>query len=212
MDEDLFLLPAYSVREAARHARISYSTARRWVDALGLMTQTMRGERGISYPAMVSLAAAAALRRLGAPFDAIRQAHSRLSTALGSPYPFARLQLYSSRDCLDRASPLHPAVSRALRQGAEGGRLAWRDSQGAIVLAVGIDAATGWAQMYWPLGPESAVVLNAERKFGRPTVRGVSTSVIAARLASGETVPEIAQDYDISELEVRQAVEYEQAA
>ena len=50
--------------------------------------------------------------------------------------------------------------------------------------------------------------------FGRPIVlrKGVSTSAIADRIDAGETVDDLAQDYDLEPSEVEEAVVYERAA
>ena len=50
--------------------------------------------------------------------------------------------------------------------------------------------------------------------FGRPVVRriGVSTRAIAERIDAGETVDELAADYDLSPTEIEEAVLYERAA
>lgn len=50
--------------------------------------------------------------------------------------------------------------------------------------------------------------------FGRPVIlrKGVSTSAIADRIDAGETVNELAQDYDLEPREVEEAVVYERAA
>ncbi|HEY3114725.1 MAG TPA: DUF433 domain-containing protein [Gemmatimonadaceae bacterium] len=58
------------------------------------------------------------------------------------------------------------------------------------------------------------ITIDPQVAFGRPVVQrvGVSTRVIAERLDAGESVPDIAIDYDLSESEVEQAVLYEHAA
>lgn len=50
--------------------------------------------------------------------------------------------------------------------------------------------------------------------FGRPIIlrKGVSTSAIADRIDAGETVDDLAQDYDLEPSEIEEAVVYERAA
>lgn len=50
--------------------------------------------------------------------------------------------------------------------------------------------------------------------FGRPIIlrKGISTSAIADRIDAGETVDDLAQDYDLEPREVEEAVVYERAA
>jgi uncharacterized protein (DUF433 family) len=46
----------------------------------------------------------------------------------------------------------------------------------------------------------------------QPSVPGVSTSAIAARIDAGESVDDIAADYDLGLPEIEQAILYERAA
>jgi len=50
--------------------------------------------------------------------------------------------------------------------------------------------------------------------FGRPVLerRGIKTSVIAERFLVGETIVEIAADYDLEAFEVEEAIRYEALA
>jgi uncharacterized protein (DUF433 family) len=55
------------------------------------------------------------------------------------------------------------------------------------------------------------VTVNPKVSFGRPCVlgTGIKTSVVAARIAAGETVTDVAKDYGISEEAVRGACRFE---
>jgi uncharacterized protein (DUF433 family) len=61
---------------------------------------------------------------------------------------------------------------------------------------------------------ERAIVIDPRIAFGRPVVlrKGVSTSAIAERVDAGETVADIAADYDLGPSEIEQAIVYERAA
>ena len=56
--------------------------------------------------------------------------------------------------------------------------------------------------------------LDARRAFGRPIIsrRSISTAVIVGRVDAGESVDDIAADYELKPEEVQEAIEYEQAA
>lgn len=62
--------------------------------------------------------------------------------------------------------------------------------------------------------PSRPIVIDPERAFGRPVLhrQGISTRVIAERIDAGETVAELAQDYELKESEVEEAVLYERSA
>ena len=58
------------------------------------------------------------------------------------------------------------------------------------------------------------IAIDPRIAFGRPVVarRGISTSAIAERLDAGETVDDIASDYELCRTEIERAVVYERAA
>jgi uncharacterized protein (DUF433 family)/hemin uptake protein HemP len=60
----------------------------------------------------------------------------------------------------------------------------------------------------------SPIVIDPRKSFGRPTVTGsgVTTHVIIDRIDAGETVEELARDYDISPAYVEAAILFEKAA
>jgi uncharacterized protein (DUF433 family) len=60
----------------------------------------------------------------------------------------------------------------------------------------------------------SPIVIDPRRSFGRPTVHGsgVMTHVLTDRIDAGETVDELARDYDISPEMVEAAILFEKAA
>jgi uncharacterized protein (DUF433 family) len=58
------------------------------------------------------------------------------------------------------------------------------------------------------------IVIDPRIAFGRPVVmsKGIATSTIAERIDAGESVKDIAADYDLAQSEIEQAVVYERAA
>jgi uncharacterized protein (DUF433 family) len=64
------------------------------------------------------------------------------------------------------------------------------------------------------LGQDRPIAIDPRIAFGRPVVvrRGISTHVIAERIDAGETVSDLAADYDLAPAEIEQAVLYERAA
>ena len=63
-------------------------------------------------------------------------------------------------------------------------------------------------------GQAMPIAIDSRIAFGRPVVvsRGISTAAIVARIDAGETVDELAADYDLSRAEIEDAVVYEQVA
>lgn len=67
----------------------------------------------------------------------------------------------------------------------------------------------------WPTpSEERAIVIDPRIAFGRPVVarKGISTSAIADRIDAGESLDDIAADYDLGLSEIEQAVLYERSA
>ena len=66
----------------------------------------------------------------------------------------------------------------------------------------------GW----WPLGEKRHVVLDPKRNFGRPIVarHGVPTEVLASAAKAAGSVAEVARWYEVTEVEIHDAVEFEQ--
>jgi uncharacterized protein (DUF433 family) len=58
------------------------------------------------------------------------------------------------------------------------------------------------------------IVIDPRIAFGRPVVQrnGISTSTIAERIDAGESVDDVASDYDLGRSEIEQAILYERAA
>jgi len=61
---------------------------------------------------------------------------------------------------------------------------------------------------------ERPIVIDPRIAFGRPVVerKAISTSAIVERVDAGESVEDIASDYDLRPAEVEQAIIYERAA
>jgi uncharacterized protein (DUF433 family) len=65
---------------------------------------------------------------------------------------------------------------------------------------------------WWPLGEKRSVVLDPKRSFGQPIVSkdGVPTHFLAKALQATGSLKEVAQWYEVSEAEVKDAAEFEQ--
>jgi uncharacterized protein (DUF433 family) len=68
------------------------------------------------------------------------------------------------------------------------------------------------ALRWFPAGKRSPVVVDPEMSGGAPTVRGIRTEALAELAADGLSVAALADDYGLSEAELRQALAYEWSA
>jgi uncharacterized protein (DUF433 family) len=212
----------YSEAEAARLLDLSQGTLNYWLEG---------GERrGVSYAPVIRPAAlgnhppvtwaefveAGLLRAYRrdhrVPMHELRAFISLLRDKFGVPYPLADRRPF----VVENGGLVFEAQNEAklaedwwlvenvngqfsLLPQAEGfvHRVEWRDG-----------VAAGWHPDDNPLSP---VVIDPERRFGRPTVGGISTSVLWEQAQAGIDVADIAEDYELNTSDVEWAVSYESA-
>lgn len=71
------------------------------------------------------------------------------------------------------------------------------------------DTAAAWRPHDDPMSP---VLMRPGLRSGRPTVKGISTESLWEHEQSGETIGEIADEYDLTDEDVRWAIAYETSA
>jgi uncharacterized protein (DUF433 family) len=145
------------------------------------------------------------------PMRKIKQAIAYLK-ATGETYPLARHDLGFETDgvnlFVDRMGLLVSASER--------GQLAWRDVLQVFLQRVDYDAE-GLALRFYPFtrdfrtdGPKS-IVIDPAVCFGRPSIagRGIATAMVASRYKAGESVAELAGDYDCAAELIEEAIRAE---
>lgn len=218
--------PAYTLAEAARYLRLPAATLRSWVVGRQYPTTEGHGDfkplilpasRKPAWLSFSNLIEAHVLRSLrtdhGVPVKALRSALSYAERSLGIERLLLRPELRTGagRLFLDRYGELieltasgQLAMRRLFDEHLK--RVEWDSSRFPVRLYPFVSAAAPSA--------ERSIVIDPRISFGRPVVlrRGISTAAIAERVDAGESVEEIAADYDLEQLEVEQAVVYERAA
>jgi uncharacterized protein (DUF433 family) len=219
-------VPAYTLAEAARYVRLPAATLRSWV--LGRQYPTSEGHG--DFPPLIrppsrkppwlsfsNLIEAHVLRSLrtqhGVPVKALRSALSYAEKELGIDRLLLRRELRTDagRLFLDRYGELIDLTAA--------GQLAMRRLFDEHLKRVEWDSSRFPVRLYpfvSVLAPseERPIVIDPRISFGRPVVlrKGISTSTIAERIDAGETVKDVAVDYDLEPSEIEQAVDYEWAA
>lgn len=219
-------IAAYTLAEAARYLRLPPATLRSWV--LGRQYPTAGG--GSQFPPLLrparqappllsfsNLVEAHLLRSLrthhGVPVKALRSALAYAQKELGIDRLLLRPELRTAagKVFLDRYGELIELSAS--------GQLAMRRLFAEHVQRIEWDASRFPVRLYpflWPTAPteERPIVIDPRIAFGRPVVlrKGVSTSVIAERIDAGESVEDVAADYELGQSEVEQAIVYERAA
>jgi uncharacterized protein (DUF433 family) len=219
-------LAAYTVGEGARYLRLPTATLRSWV--LGRQYPTAEGvgrfppliRPASRRPPLLSfrnLIEAHVLRSLrtehGVSVKALRGALAYAEKALGIDRLLLRPELRTD------AGSLFIERYGALIELSASGQLAMRRLFEDHVKRVEWDASRFPARLYpfvlgEAAGKERPIAIDPRIAFGRPIVMraGVSTSAIAQRIDAGESVADLAADYELDPAEIEQAVLYERAA
>jgi uncharacterized protein (DUF433 family) len=218
---------AYTLAEAARYTRLPVATLRSWV--LGRQYPTAGGSSGV-FPPLIrpvskqppwlsfsNLIEAHVLRSLrtehGVPVKALRDALAYAEKTLGIDRLLLRPEL--------RTEPGKVFLERygELIELTASGQLAMRRLFAEHLKRVEWDASRFPVRLYPFLSAsapseERSIVIDPRIAFGRPVVirQGVSTSTIAERIDAGESVDDVARDYDLGASEIEQAIVYERAA
>lgn len=211
----------FSEAEAARLLRVAQGTLHYWLDGGDrrgrsyppvIRTEAQHG-RIVTWAEFVEAGLLRSYRRdLQVPMVEVRIFIDLLRTRFEIPYPLAHAR---------------PFVG-------EGRRLVWEaqeeaqlepefsliaETRGQLVLTpasetffsrvqwIG-DVATAWRPSD---DPDSPVRIDPETRFGRPSIRGISTEALWEQAESGASFEEIAESFDLEIADVRWAVSYESA-
>lgn len=219
-------VPAYPLAEAAHFLRLPVATLRSWV--IGRRYPRTRGTA--HFPPLIQAAAehpprlsfwnlieAHVLRALrtehGMPLRDVRQAltyaerelhlkHVLLNSKLSTEGGHLFLDHYGKLINLSASGQL--AMRRVFDDHLK--RIDWGTSQFPIRLYPFVTGSVD--------SSARTIVIDPQVAFGRPVLArvGVSTHAIAERLDAGESVDDLAADYDLKPSEIEEAVLYERAA
>lgn len=219
-------LPAYGLAEAAHYIRVPAATLRSWV--LGRSYESREGkrqfapliraaDRHVPVLSFSNLLEAFVLRALrtehGVPIKAVRSAlryaereldvqrlllNKQLCTTGGELF----LDRYGQLVNLTRSGQL--AMKAVLEAHLK--RVEWSEDDVAVRLYPFVRGESAESPRVIAIDPLIA--------FGRPVVarRGVSTQAIVDRIDAGESLADVADDYEVSESEVEEAIVYQRAA
>lgn len=219
-------LPAYGLAEAAHYVRVPAATLRTWV--LGRSYESRGGKRQfaplikpsaprvrlLSFSNLIEAFVLRAFRtEHGVPVKAFRAAQKYAESELGIERLLLNRQLsanggdlflerYGELINLTRSGQL--ALKAVLEAYLK--RVEWSEDELAVRLYPFVRGADPEARRLIAIDPLIA--------FGRPIVvrGGISTQAIADRIDAGEPVSEVANDYDLTEKDIEEAIVYQRAA
>ena len=228
---DLYL-PAYRVSEAARYIGVHTSTVSAWHYQRNPVLPGRTRGKSLSYLELIEVAFVAFFRRLNIDMELIRKARDyRKSAKYGEPYDKGMIPNGRSHVVRD-IEKRYPFAS--LRFKNEAIRILERErkSNSSVKDIAQLINPDSWGQLdqnhdkehyqfadfdydheivirWHPAGRDSQVMIDPRIAFGDPMVSGLSTWVILGRHNAGETIPEIADDFEISETAIRDALAFE---
>jgi uncharacterized protein (DUF433 family) len=207
-------VPAYRVTEAARYARTTKETIGNWQRVRGTRPGAIskRAEReGLSYLQLIEVGVVAAMRKSGVTLKKIREAREYLRREFRNDYPFAHYRFKTDGKVLFMDyDQIVAADKEKLLALNENGQLAWNEILSALLHEFEYDTEIGTVLRWRVAGYENPVRLDPRIAFGAPHVNGVATWVLRERWKSGESLADIAEDYDLPRNLVVAALQFEQ--
>ena len=205
-------IPAYTTTTAARYAKSNPRTVSYWHRGSRQLGPALPGKQkrtALSYLQLVEVAFVATFRNLGVSLQRLRKAHEYLSQMFEAEYPFAtyRLQTEGTHVLMDLLE-VEPDRELEVIIADKGGQLAWKPLVGKRFAE--FDYEHDLAVVWHPVGRESEVAIDPRISFGAPQVSGIPTWAVRGRKVAGESIEEIAEDFGLSDSQVKEALAFEQ--
>lgn len=203
-------LPAFQVKDAARYAEIATRNILYWQregKRSGAAIASRTARESLSYLQLQELALVATMRSRGISLQKIRLARDYLSSKLDLEFPFADPRVRD--DGQDILVELKDELGKALKLlvANKGGQYVWHNIIGERFQQFDYeqDIAIRWRVR----GSTTGVIIDPRLSFGAPTVRGVPTWALRGRYNAGEVIADIADDFAISQDDVKKALVFE---
>jgi uncharacterized protein (DUF433 family) len=208
----------YSEAEAARYLRVAQSTLNYWLEGgqrrgriySPVIRTEPRGHRApVTWAEFVEAGLLRSYRREGIPMAELRTFIDLLRERFGIPYPLADRRPYVSGRRLvleaQEQSGLDPEFWLVVDVHGQFMLLPPSDKFYQRVTWEG-DIAARWRPHE---DQESPVEMDPDLRGGRPTIAGISTSVIWEHDEAGEDIEDIATDFSLTVDQVRWALAFE---
>ena len=213
MHNDIRDAAAYGISEAARFIRIPRATLAYWTRGPRPLIRPPRPGGDLSFNNLVE----------GHVLRALRSVHGASMASVRSALSYAQEQLAISRlllhdELLTDGGDLFIEQLDQLINLSRSGQLALRRLLQDCLRRVERDDEQLPFLLYPVLPRESAddraITIDPRISFGRPVLAGtgVSTRALVDRIDAGEDMADVARDYDLTEIQIQDAVLYEAAA
>lgn len=212
--------PVYGVGEAASLLGLRADKVRAWLDGYHragvdyppVVRAEHTGDGIVTWGEFVELGYLREYRRKGVPLQRLRPIIEELRREFATPYPLATVKPYVyGRELvleLQERTELPAASAMVIRSGQE---ILMTPETARFFKKVEFDpGSSGDALRIRPAGPTSPVVIDPLVRFGRPSVHGVTTERLWELHDAGESIDQIAHEYELTADDVRAAVAYEE--
>lgn len=209
--------PAYGFGEAAHYLRLPKSTLRAWClgqqHFRGVIRLDGKPAEGLSFLNLVEAHVLAAIRRAyGVPMRKVRPALAYVRKELGIERPLADAQFETN------GLELFTEKLGQIINVSSAGQLGIPEILGTYLRRVERDTR-GIPIKLFPFTRRGAsgdtapagIEIDPTVAFGRPVLRarGVATAILADRFTAGDTLAELAADYDVAKEEIEEAIRVE---
>lgn len=209
---------AYTLPDAARLLGVPLARLRAWVRGTaqdercrfpaGEFASRSEGrDRHVDFYTLIELFTLAQLREKGLSMRTLRRCREELAERYATPYPFALRGLLT-----DGRRLLKELGEDALLELGTGGQSAFEGVVAPFCQRIDFDATSQLAAKYFPLGRDVPVVVSPSHAFGRPVIEGtnLATETIASLIRGGESIDDVAAEYELSPECIEQAWRFEQ--
>lgn len=223
-DNNLFNVPTYPVTDAARYLHIPVATLRSWLKGRSYATKMgkqafapllQRPNSSLPQLSFTNLVEAHVLRIIRethqVKLDKVRKALDYMSQEFDADHPLVmkRFQTDGVDLFVDQVDKL-VNVSRS-------GQFAMRETLKHLLTRVEW-SAEGIANRFFPItelfpdpNQDRIISIDPAIRFGKPIItgKGVPTDVLADLYNAGDSIEDIADDYDCTSLQVKTAIQFE---
>ncbi|AFZ53087.1 DUF433 domain-containing protein [Cyanobacterium aponinum] len=218
---DIYNIPIYSVTDASRYLNIPLPTIRTWLN--GRKYKTRKGEQNflpliqrpseeMSQLSFTNLVEAHILRVIrtihNISLDQVRIALDYISKRFDTDHPLATKQF--STDGVD----LFLEEVRDLVNVSRSGQLAMKEILLQLLTRVEWDENNLATRLYPELdntNDDKILIIDPRISFGKPVIKGtgVPTKAIAQLYDAGDSIEDIAENYDCKVIDIKQAILFE---
>ena len=212
----------YTEAEAARLLRVPQNTLNYWLEGgeqrgrqyKPVIRVQPRGSRAsVTWAEFVEAGLLREYRRThGVPMAELRAFIDRIRQEFGVSYPLADRRPYvSGKELLSEAQDAAGLSADFCLVAVVRGQYVLTPPADSFYKRVTWegDTAAAWRPHD---DPHSPVLMRPDSRFGRPSVKGISTEAIWEHSEAGETVDDIASEFDLADDDVRWALAYEISA